>query len=293
MVNVPAYLTDFARPVRHPRAARGGADRRPRPGPGRHLAVPAVADRRRGVRRFRRTRLRRLGAGTGCRCRRAGRCTGTAGPAYTNVVYPFPVDPPHVPDENPTGDHRRRASTCRRPGPGPGRCCASTASTRAPGSGSTAPSSAVTQGSRLPAEFDVTGRAASRRVQRARRAGAPVVGRQLPGGPGHVVAAGHLPRRHACGCGRPAASTTSSCAPTTTIAAAPARCGSTAPPGASIDAPELGLAGVSAGTPHTVGEVSAVDRRDPFPVRRDDRVPTPKRYACGSASGRWPSWTGS
>ncbi len=28
-------------------------------------------------------------------------------PAYTNVRYPFPVDPPFVPDENPTGDHRR------------------------------------------------------------------------------------------------------------------------------------------------------------------------------------------
>ncbi len=28
-------------------------------------------------------------------------------PAYTNVVFPIPVDPPHVPDENPTGDHRR------------------------------------------------------------------------------------------------------------------------------------------------------------------------------------------
>jgi len=27
-------------------------------------------------------------------------------PAYTNIVYPFPVDPPFVPDENPTGDHR-------------------------------------------------------------------------------------------------------------------------------------------------------------------------------------------
>ena len=26
-------------------------------------------------------------------------------PAYTNVRYPFPVDPPHVPDDNPTGDH--------------------------------------------------------------------------------------------------------------------------------------------------------------------------------------------
>ena len=32
---------------------------------------------------------------------------GWGAPAYTNVVYPFPVEPPHVPDENPTGDHRR------------------------------------------------------------------------------------------------------------------------------------------------------------------------------------------
>ncbi len=31
---------------------------------------------------------------------------GTSDPAYTNVVYPFPLDVPHVPDENPTGDHR-------------------------------------------------------------------------------------------------------------------------------------------------------------------------------------------
>jgi beta-galactosidase len=28
-------------------------------------------------------------------------------PIYTNVQYPFPIDPPHVPDENPTADHRR------------------------------------------------------------------------------------------------------------------------------------------------------------------------------------------
>lgn len=28
-------------------------------------------------------------------------------PAYTNVTFPFPVDPPHVPDENPTGEYRR------------------------------------------------------------------------------------------------------------------------------------------------------------------------------------------
>jgi beta-galactosidase len=28
-------------------------------------------------------------------------------PIYTNIRYPFPIDPPHVPDQNPTGDHRR------------------------------------------------------------------------------------------------------------------------------------------------------------------------------------------
>jgi beta-galactosidase len=28
-------------------------------------------------------------------------------PAYTNVAYPFPVDPPHVPDANPAGEYRR------------------------------------------------------------------------------------------------------------------------------------------------------------------------------------------
>ncbi|GAB2607666.1 glycoside hydrolase family 2 TIM barrel-domain containing protein [Kribbella endophytica] len=31
---------------------------------------------------------------------------GHGRPAYTNQPYPFPVDPPYVPDENPTGDHR-------------------------------------------------------------------------------------------------------------------------------------------------------------------------------------------
>ncbi|HEY0804701.1 MAG TPA: glycoside hydrolase family 2 TIM barrel-domain containing protein, partial [Pseudonocardiaceae bacterium] len=32
---------------------------------------------------------------------------GYGSPAYTNVAYPFPVDPPYVPDENPTGEYRR------------------------------------------------------------------------------------------------------------------------------------------------------------------------------------------
>ncbi len=32
---------------------------------------------------------------------------GYGQPAYTNVRYPFPVDPPNVPDENPTGEYHR------------------------------------------------------------------------------------------------------------------------------------------------------------------------------------------
>jgi len=33
---------------------------------------------------------------------------GFGSPIYTNDRYPFPVDPPHPPDQNPTGDYRRR-----------------------------------------------------------------------------------------------------------------------------------------------------------------------------------------
>ncbi|WP_249869129.1 glycoside hydrolase family 2 TIM barrel-domain containing protein [Oceanobacillus saliphilus] len=32
---------------------------------------------------------------------------GYGKPHYTNVSYPFPVDPPHIPSENPTGSYRR------------------------------------------------------------------------------------------------------------------------------------------------------------------------------------------
>ncbi|MDN4524162.1 glycoside hydrolase family 2 TIM barrel-domain containing protein [Fictibacillus fluitans] len=32
---------------------------------------------------------------------------GYGRPHYTNVQYPFPVDPPYIPDENPTGSYRR------------------------------------------------------------------------------------------------------------------------------------------------------------------------------------------
>jgi beta-galactosidase len=32
---------------------------------------------------------------------------GYGSPAYTNVDFPFPIDPPYVPDENPVGEYRR------------------------------------------------------------------------------------------------------------------------------------------------------------------------------------------
>ncbi len=46
--------------------------------------------------------------GRSWRCRRAGSWPGHGAPAYTNVTYPFPVDPPRVPDANPTGEYRYR-----------------------------------------------------------------------------------------------------------------------------------------------------------------------------------------
>ena len=59
-------------------------------------------------------------------------------PIYTNVIYPFPVDPPHIPDENPTGEYRRRFDRPDWAGSGEagrGCCCASTASSRSTASG--------------------------------------------------------------------------------------------------------------------------------------------------------------
>src|SRR3954464_11972349 len=80
---------------------------------------------------------------------------GYGAPAYTNVVYPFPVDPPFVPDENPTGDHR---TTFTVPSVWAGR----PAVLRFEGVDScgrvwlNGVELGVTAGSRLPAEFDVT-----------------------------------------------------------------------------------------------------------------------------------------
>lgn len=99
-------------------------------------------------------------------------------PAYTNVVYPFPVDPPRVPSENPTGDHLR---TFELPAGWPDE---GETVLRFDGVESCARvwlngvELGDFKGSRLPHEFAV---------------GPRLVVRQLSGGPGPVVAARHLP----------------------------------------------------------------------------------------------------
>jgi beta-galactosidase len=81
---------------------------------------------------------------------------GYGAPAYTNTSYPFPLDPPRVPDENPTGDYRR---AFRVPAGWP----AGRTLLRFGGVDSAAliwlngVRIGRTTGSRLPTEFDVTG----------------------------------------------------------------------------------------------------------------------------------------
>ena len=80
---------------------------------------------------------------------------GHGSPAYTNKRYPFPVDPPYVPDENPTGDYRLHFTM-------PGSWGVERIILRFDGIDSCGKvwmggrEVGVTSGSRLPAEFDVT-----------------------------------------------------------------------------------------------------------------------------------------
>ncbi|MGA7205007.1 MAG: glycoside hydrolase family 2 TIM barrel-domain containing protein, partial [Specibacter sp.] len=84
-----------------------------------------------------------------------GQLQGFGHPQYTNVVYPFPMDLPHVPEENPTGEYRRPITV-------PESWQGGRILLRFDGVDSCARVSldgshiGVTAGSRLPVEFDVT-----------------------------------------------------------------------------------------------------------------------------------------
>jgi beta-galactosidase len=79
---------------------------------------------------------------------------GFGRPIYTNQPYPFPVDPPYVPDENPTGDHRLAFEGPSWSGPVVLRFDGVDSCARVWLNGVEL---GVTRGSRLPSEFDVGG----------------------------------------------------------------------------------------------------------------------------------------
>ncbi len=115
-------------------------------------------------------------------------------PAYTNVLFPIPVDPPRVPRAEPDGGvphdlHRPRRLGRRRPG-------------RPALRGGRLVVRGVAQRTRARplARVPAADRGRRHRLradgrQPARRPGHPVVGVHLRRGPGPVVALGHLPRR--------------------------------------------------------------------------------------------------
>ena len=178
---------------------------------------------------------------------------GYGAPAYTNVVYPFPVDPPHVPTDNPTGDHRLTFAV-------PASWAGSPAVLRFDGIDScgrvwlNGTELGVALGSRLPAEFDVTGvlRPGAENVLAVRvhqwSAGSYLEDQDMWWLPGifrdvtlRLRPAGglddvfvHAGYDHETGEG------------TLRVEA---------PPGARLDAPGLGLSGVPAGETHPVGQV--------------------------------------
>ena len=84
---------------------------------------------------------------------------GYGRPQYTNVAYPFPVDPPRVPSENPTGCYRREVQLDRawlEPGSVVLRFEGVDSAFHVSWNGEQV---GYSQGSRLPSEFDVTNQA--------------------------------------------------------------------------------------------------------------------------------------
>ena len=150
----PAYLVDFARPVGTlaPRATlRSDAPTLDLSGTWRFRLSPTVAE----AADFWAVDHPEDDGWTDLPVPSSWPMHGHGRPAYTNQAFPFPIDPPFVPDENPTGDHRLRFD-------GPADWAGRRVVLRFDGVDSCARvwlngvELGVTAGSRLPAEFDVT-----------------------------------------------------------------------------------------------------------------------------------------
>ena len=139
-------------------------------------------------------------------------------------------------------------------------------------------------GSRLPHRVRRRRAAAARRRERARRARAPVVGGELPRGPGHVVAVGHLPRRHAA---RPARRRRRRRLRARRLRPPhrhAGRCGSTRTCPRACSVPELGI-DVAAGGDRRRRRGRAVERRAARgSTTARSRATRRARARCGSAS---------
>ncbi|WP_433087719.1 glycoside hydrolase family 2 TIM barrel-domain containing protein [Dactylosporangium sp. CA-052675] len=177
---------------------------------------------------------------------------GHGRPAYTNVVYPFPLDPPHVPTDNPTGDHRLVFEV-------PAAFAGLGARLRFDGVDScgrvwlNGVELGVTQGSRLPAEFDVTAA--------LRPGGSNVLAVRV-----HQWSAGSyledqdmwwLPGifRDVTLLARPAGGVDDVFVHATFEPGGHGRLRVDGPPGATVSIPALGLTGLPAGVAHDAGPV--------------------------------------
>ncbi len=116
---------------------------------------------------------------------------GYGAPHYTNVIYPFVIDPPHVPSNNPTGSYRYSFQL-------DDAVTGFQQILRFDGVDSAFELYVndhfvgFSKGSRVPAEFDVT-EYLQRRRKSACGARLSVERWQLSGRSGYVVAVGHLP----------------------------------------------------------------------------------------------------
>ena len=172
----------------------------PAPRPAAHGRAGAVARRRVGL-PVGGPRASRTAPGRRCPCRRTGCCTAsrTARALRPALVHQRPVPVPDRPAARPgrEPDGRLPADLRRTPDWDVATRAAALRRRRV-----RVPGGAQRRGGRgrqgQPARPGVRRhRAPGPRAQRARRAGAPVVVDELPRGPGQVVAAGDLPRRHA------------------------------------------------------------------------------------------------
>ena len=82
---------------------------------------------------------------------------GFGRPQYTNVQMPFPGPPPAIPDDNPTGVHRRTVTVPARLGRGSGSCCTSAGAESVLYVHVDGEPVGMGKDSRLPHEFDLTG----------------------------------------------------------------------------------------------------------------------------------------